>query len=138
MLISVVTGFGVSSLILSRIGWPQPGFFASTTDDAVRRDEHGRVAAAALQHVEVVLDLVDVDDLRSLRRLPRLDGRQDAGRQQQAEHECSPHEIPPGKNTRWMNQNAPAAITTTDPANASRRAADFAAARSAARARCHQ
>ena len=24
-------GFGVSSLILSRIGWPQPGFFASTT-----------------------------------------------------------------------------------------------------------
>ena len=31
VLISIVTGFGVSSLILSRIGLPQPGFFASTT-----------------------------------------------------------------------------------------------------------
>jgi hypothetical protein len=31
VLISVVTGFGVSSFTLSRIGWPQPGFFASTT-----------------------------------------------------------------------------------------------------------
>ena len=31
VLMIVVTGFGVSSLILSRIGWPQPGFFVSTT-----------------------------------------------------------------------------------------------------------
>ena len=27
----VVTGLGVSSLILSRMGWPQPGSFVSTT-----------------------------------------------------------------------------------------------------------
>src|SRR5438105_15477685 len=27
----VVIGLGVSSLILSRIGWPHPGFFVSTT-----------------------------------------------------------------------------------------------------------
>src|SRR6202521_3092288 len=31
VLISRITGLLVSSLILSRIGWPQPGFFASTT-----------------------------------------------------------------------------------------------------------
>src|SRR5580704_5599734 len=31
----VVTGLGVSSLILSRIGWPHPGFFVSTTTTPV-------------------------------------------------------------------------------------------------------
>src|SRR5437773_50348 len=35
VLISVVTGLLVSSLILSRTGWPQPGFFASTTTTPV-------------------------------------------------------------------------------------------------------
>ena len=71
----VVTGLGVSSLILSRIGWPQPGFFVSTTVTPLA-DEHGRVAAAALQHEEVVLELLDFDDLRrGCRRLRLLKGR---------------------------------------------------------------
>ena len=74
VLISIVTGFGVSSLILSRIGLPQPGFFASTTRDAVGRDEDGGVAAAAAQHVEVVLHLLDFDHLGRIgRRRLRLD-----------------------------------------------------------------
>ena len=60
----VVTGLGVSSLILSRIGWPQPGFFVSTTTTPFAADEDGGVAAAALQHEQVVLELLDLDDLR--------------------------------------------------------------------------
>ncbi len=31
----VVTGLGVSSLTLSRMGWPQPGSFVSTTTTPV-------------------------------------------------------------------------------------------------------
>ena len=42
--------------------------------------------------------------------------------------------MPPGKNTRWTNQNAPATITTIDPAKASCRPAASLRARSAASA----
>ena len=37
-------------------------------DDAVCSEEHGGVAAAAAQHVQVVLDLLDIDHLRRVRR----------------------------------------------------------------------
>ena len=68
-----VTGFGVSSLILSRIGWPQPGFFVSTTVTPLAVHEHGGVAAAALpQDEEVVLELLDLDDPRRSARPRRL------------------------------------------------------------------
>ena len=95
--------------------------------DAVRRDEDGGVAAAALQHVEVVLHLVHVDDFRSVRvggRRLRLHHRQSAEREEHAEHDSASHEMPPGKKTRWMNQNAPAAITTIDPAQRGERRRD--------------
>ena len=55
--------------------------------DAVCDDEDGSVAAAALQHEQVVLDLLDLDDLRSLLLLQA--GRQErhqACREQRPEH----------------------------------------------------
>ena len=84
VLMIVVTGFGVSSLILSRIGWPQPGFFVSTTTTPVAGDEDGGVAAAAAsQHEQVVLELLDFDDSRGLRLLSPGDGKRSrAGRHQ--------------------------------------------------------
>ena len=42
---------------------------------------------------------------------------------QDAEHDDPSHDMPPGKKTRWTNQNAPAATTTIDPATTSRRPA---------------
>ena len=58
---SIVTGLGVSSLILSRIGCAPARVLGVDDDDAVRGDEHGGVAAAALEHVQVVFDLLDLD-----------------------------------------------------------------------------
>jgi hypothetical protein len=58
-------------------------------------DEHGAVAAAALHHVQVVLQLVDLDHLR--RRLTRglLEGRDGhrkrSGGSEHSEHEQSSH-----------------------------------------------
>src|SRR5579864_8117733 len=111
-----------------------PWIFRVDDGHAVGVDEHGRVAAPALQYVEVVLDLVDRDDHRSLRRRLRLDRRDAAGGKQQPKHDPSFHEIPPGKKTRCTNQNVPAAITTIDPANASWRPADSLRSRSQASA----
>src|SRR5262249_23208492 len=88
-------------------------------------------------HEEVVLDLVDFDDLGCV-RLRLLHGRdrhrQRADRDQRAQHHASLHDIPPGKKTRCTNQNAPAAMTTIDPANANCRPAASLRDRSAASA----
>jgi hypothetical protein len=81
---------------------PPAGILRVDDDDPVGRDEHRCVAAAALQHVQVVFHLVDVDVLRSLlllRRL-RLHGRERTAREQDAQHDPSFHDSPPGKKTR--------------------------------------
>ena len=84
-------------------------------NDAGIRDEHTRVPAAAENHVQVVFHLLNIE--RLWRRLsasnsaaPALARRRilKAGRpqrqcsesQQQAQHNSSFHEIPPGKKTR--------------------------------------
>src|SRR4029450_13536587 len=68
VLMMVVMGFGVSSLILSRNGWPHPGFFVSTTTTPAAAHEDSSVAAPAFQHEQVVAELLDLDDLgRGLR-----------------------------------------------------------------------
>src|SRR5262249_40057275 len=107
-------------------------------DDAVGRDERGGVAAAAGDLVEVVLHFLDLRDVRPLRSAPasvaaapaasfapalrRLEsgrGDREAANDHQSTKQChTSHDNPPEKNTRCTNQNAPAAITTIEPANA--------------------
>ena len=135
VLIKVVTGFGVSSLILSRIGLPQPGFLASTTTTPFAVTNTAVLPPPPRSTNRLSLTFSTSIDLRRVRRRRlRLDGHQRAERQQHAQHDPSFHEMPPGKKTRWMNQNAPAAMTTTEPAKASCRPADWLRDRSAASA----
>ena len=95
----IVTGLSVTVLILSRSGWPQPGFLVSTTTTPVGGDEDGTVSAAAAHHEQVVFELIDLDHARrglprgsGLGLLQRVDGHgQRAGREQNAEHHLSFH-----------------------------------------------
>ena len=104
--------------------------------DAVGRDEHGGVAAAAAQDEQVVVQLLDLHRLRlcaaGLTR-GRDANRQSTNSQQRSEHHRALHRIPPDKNTRSTNQNPPAAITATEPATATRRPASGFQARIPAR-----
>src|SRR5688500_14987984 len=135
VLISVMTGLSVRVLILSRIGWPQPGFFASTTTTPPAVANTAVLPPPPPEHPQVVLDLLALGhDRRTWRgRLCPHHGQR-AQDEQHAEHHSTSHDIPPGKKTRWMNQKAPAAMTTTDPATASCRPAASFRERSAASA----
>ncbi len=69
--------------------------------DAVRPDEHGRVAAATLQDEQVVLELLDLDNLgRRGRLVGRHRQRQATDREESTKQQNSFHASPPGKNTR--------------------------------------
>ena len=47
-----------------------------------------------------------------------INGRGTGEKNHDSQDDPTSHDTPPGKNTRCTNQNAPAAITTTEPANA--------------------
>ena len=65
----VVTGLLVSSLIFARSGWSPSGNLGVDDDDAGAGHEDRGVAAAALEHEEVVLELLHLDDARRGRLL---------------------------------------------------------------------
>ena len=71
---------------------------------------------AAPEHEEVVLQLFDLDDHFALLLTRRDDERQRADRHQHAKNDPSPHAMPPDRKTLCTNQNAPATMTTTEPA----------------------
>ena len=64
----IVTGFGVSFLICVENRLTPPGVLGVDDRDAVGHDEHGGIPASTLaaQNEQVVLELFDLDDPRSL------------------------------------------------------------------------
>ena len=95
-----------------------PGQLGIDDDDAVCRDEGGRVAAATNDHVQVVLDLLELRHILLTRRHRRRrhDERADSDDGRQNRSTTHVHAPPPMKKTRCTNQTNPAAATTTDPA----------------------
>ena len=112
-----VTGLSVTDFTLSRIGLAPVGELGVHEHHAVGRDECRGVAAAAGDHEEVVLHLLDLGDVWSGRRL--LLGREWRGRNGEcARHgddtqcPCACHAPPPVPNSPVHEPVLPARITT--------------------------